>query len=64
MSGWPMFTQVKCTRPTRSTKSLAVVNCTFKEPASVNEGNPDTVWNVGLQRQPNGTWLITEYGQG
>jgi len=34
------------------------------ESQSPSEGNPDTFWTVSLARQPNGRWLIDNYGQG
>ena len=27
-------------------------------------GNPDSFWTIHLQRQPDGRWLIDNYGQG
>jgi hypothetical protein len=32
--------------------------------AGASVGNPDSFWTVYLRRQPDGRWLITNYGQG
>jgi hypothetical protein len=63
--GWSTYSDVRCTPTDLSVSaSRPTVHCTFKESPSRDEGNLDTFWNIGLQRQSNGTWLIYEYGQG
>jgi hypothetical protein len=44
-------------------RDAADVFCSFLESASPVEGNPDTFWDVELQRTSRG-WLIDNYGQG
>jgi hypothetical protein len=41
-----------------------LVYCTFSESQAPAVGNPDSFWTVELQRQPDGRWLISSYGQG
>jgi hypothetical protein len=40
------------------------VYCSFTGSPPEAMGNPDTWWNIAMQRQPSGSWLITNYGQG
>jgi hypothetical protein len=63
-SAYPTFSELHC-RQLSSSGATAVVLCTFKEtqnPAFYVQ--PDNFWTVGLQRQPDGRWLITNYGTG
>ena len=62
-STWPTFSGLQC-RPVSDAGGTATVNCTFSESQAPAAGNPDSWWNVELQRQPDGRWLITNYGQG
>ena len=62
-STWPTFSALSC-RPQAQTASTASVYCTFDESQAPAVGNPDTFWTVYLQRQPTGSWLIDNYGQG
>jgi hypothetical protein len=36
----------------------------FSESEAPAVGNPDIFWSVDLQRQADGRWLISAYGQG
>jgi hypothetical protein len=62
-STWSTFSALRCKQVSGSALS-AVVYCTFKESAAPSVGNPDSFWTVSLDRQPDGRWLITNYGQG
>jgi hypothetical protein len=62
-STWSTFTRLRC-RPLSQDASSATVYCSFDESQSPSEGNPDTFWTVSLARQPDGRWLIDNYGQG
>ena len=61
-SAYPTFSALHCGQFSAS-GTTAVVLCTFKEsqdPAFYVQ--PDNFYTVGLQRQPDGRWLITNYG--
>jgi hypothetical protein len=60
---WSTFTGVRC-QTTSQTAASAAVYCSFTESASPSEGNPDSSWTVWLDRQPDGRWLIEDYGNG
>jgi hypothetical protein len=62
-STWSTFTRLRC-KPLRQDAASATVYCSFDESQSPSEGNPDTSWTVGLARQPDGRWLIDNYGSG
>jgi hypothetical protein len=61
-SRWSTFSALHCRQISRNA-TTASVRCTFKESWSPYEGNPDSWWTVYLDRQPDGRWLITGYGQ-
>ena len=60
---WSTFTGVRCQTTSQAAASAAVY-CSFTESASPSEGNPDSSWTVWLDRQPDGRWLIEDYGNG
>ena len=60
---WSTFTGVRCQTTSQAAASAAVY-CSFAESASPSEGNPDSSWTVWLDRQPDGRWLIEDYGNG
>jgi hypothetical protein len=62
-STWSTFTRLRCKQLSQDGTS-ATVYCSFAESQSPSEGNPDTFWTVWLARQPDGRWLIDNYGQG
>ena len=62
-STWPTFSALHC-QPTSQSATTASVYCTFSESQAPAVGNPDSFWTVELQRQPDGRWLISNYGQG
>jgi hypothetical protein len=62
-STWSTFTRLRC-KPLSQGATSATVYCSFDESPSASEGNPDTFWTVSLARQPDGRWLIDNYGQG
>lgn len=62
-STWPTFSGLHC-RPLSQAAATATVYCTFTESQAPATGNPDSFWYVGLQRQWDGRWLITNYGVG
>lgn len=62
-STWPTFSALHCAQVDRS-GVMASVYCTFSESQAPSVGNPDSFWTVYLERQPDGRWLITNYGQG
>ena len=62
-STWSTFTRLRC-KPLSQDTASATVYCSFDESQSPSEGNPDTFWTVTLTRQPDGRWLIDNYGQG
>ncbi len=62
-STWSTFTRLQC-KPLSQDAASATVYCSFDESQSLSEGNPDTFWTVSLARQPDGRWLIDNYGQG
>jgi hypothetical protein len=62
-STWSTFTRLRCRQLSQAGTS-ATVYCSFDESQSLSEGNPDAFWTVWLARQPDGRWLIDNYGQG
>lgn len=62
-STWPIFSALHC-KPVGQSNSSATVYCTFSESQAPAVGNPDSFWTVDLQRQSDGRWLISGYGQG
>jgi hypothetical protein len=62
-STWSTFTRLRCKQLSAGAAS-ATVYCSFDESQSPSEGNPDSFWTVSLARQPDGRWLIDNYGQG
>ena len=62
-STWATFSALHCRQVSRSAITASVY-CTFKESQAPSVGNPDSFWTIYLHRQPNGRWLITNYGQG
>jgi len=62
-STWPTFSALHC-RPASFGAATATVYCTFSESQAPAVGNPDSFWTVHLRRQPDGRWLIDNYGQG
>ena len=64
-SQWgPPFTQLHCALQTAST-TVAVVHCSFAPITDADTGmDNESFWNVYLQREPSGLWLINNYGQG
>jgi hypothetical protein len=58
---WPTFSALHCDQMSRSA-TTAWVRCTFKESVPIVEQR-DSFWSVYLHRQPDGRWLITDYGQ-
>lgn len=65
VSAWPTFSALHC-RQLSSWGLTAVVLCTFKETLApaFSYFPPDNFWTVDLDQQPDGRWLITNYGQG
>ncbi len=64
---WPRFTDLHCKLVHVASSALPEPNdvddrCTFHE-SGPNEGNPDTFWDVYLQKSGS-KWLIDSYGQG
>lgn len=62
-STWATFSALRCKQVSASAVA-ATVYCSFKESQAPSVGNPDSFWTVDLARQPDGRWLITNYGQG
>jgi len=62
-SAYPTFSALHC-RQISASGSTAVVLCTFNETGGLPGVQSDNFWTVGLQRQPDGRWLITNYGTG
>jgi hypothetical protein len=62
-SAWPTFSELHC-RLISTYGTTASVLCTFKELHSEPGTQVDNFWTVELQRQPDGRWLITNYGTG
>jgi hypothetical protein len=65
-SQWgPPFNHLRCSLRAQTSGDQADVRCTFDD---IND--PDTgmsnvsFWDVYLQREPSGRWLINNYGQG
>ncbi len=64
-SSWgPPFTDLRCHLQSGNDKS-ATVYCTFSPITDADTGmSGDAFWDVYLQREPSGRWLINNYGQG
>jgi hypothetical protein len=62
-STWATFSALHCKQVSR-TATTAAVYCTFNESQAPSNGTPSSFWTVSLHRQPDGRWLITNYGQG
>ena len=64
-SSWgPPFTHLHCSRQSESAKE-AEVYCTYAEINDPRTGmSNQNFWDVYLQREPSGRWLINNYGQG
>lgn len=60
---WPTFSALRCKQASRS-GTAADVHCTFNESQAPADGNLDTFWDVSLERETDGRWLINNYGQG
>jgi hypothetical protein len=65
---WSRFTDLHCKRlkvPSAVLPHAADVDirCTFHESASPTEGNPDSFWDVYMQKDGR-RWLVDSYGQG
>jgi hypothetical protein len=60
---WGTFTRVRCRTLRSSTRTKAIVYCSFHESRSPSEGNPDSFWDIDL-RHAKASWLIVAYGQG
>jgi hypothetical protein len=65
-SSWPLpFRRLHCSLLSPTSATSADVNCSF---AVIND--PDagmsnlSFWNVSLEKNASGRWLITAYGQG
>jgi hypothetical protein len=63
-STWPTFSAVRCRHAIPQSAKTASVSCTFSESQAPAVGNPDSFWTVYLRQQPDGRWLIDNYGQG
>lgn len=63
-STWPTFSSLHCKNAVRQSVSIASVSCTFSESQAPAVGSPDSSWTVYLHQQPDGRWLIENYGQG
>lgn len=63
-SMWPTFSALHCQHAVSPSATTASVYCTFSESDAPAVGNLDSFWTVYLQRQPDGRWLIDNYGQG
>jgi hypothetical protein len=63
ISTWPTFLALHC-KPVSQAATTASVYCTFSESQAPAVGNPDSFWTVYLHLQPDGRWLIDNYGQG
>jgi hypothetical protein len=64
-SDWaPPFTHLHC-RLASGSANTAVVHCSFAPITDADAGmDNESFWNVYLQRQASGHWLINNYGQG
>jgi hypothetical protein len=62
-SAYPTFSALHC-RQVSTYGTTASVLCTFKELHVEPGTQADNFWTVELQRQPDGRWLITNYGTG
>jgi hypothetical protein len=63
VSAWPNFSALHC-RQISAWGNTAVVLCTFNESGGLPGTQQDNFWTVDLDQQPDGRWLITNYGQG
>jgi hypothetical protein len=68
-SSWgPHFKNVKCTQLSGlapQTATSAVVRCTYNTINDPDAGmSNEDFWDVYLQRNTSGPWLINNYGQG
>lgn len=60
----PAFTDLRCHLRSGHAKS-ANVYCSFSPITDADTGmSGDAFWDVYLQREPSGRWLINNYGQG
>lgn len=62
---WPTFSALHCEQVSRAA-TTASVRCTFKESQVQLPGQPQPTisWmSVYLHQQPDGRWLITDFGQ-
>ena len=62
-SKWPTFSDLRC-HQMNADAVTAEVYCTFNESLTPSVGQPDNFWTVELHRQPDGRWLISNYGTG
>lgn len=62
-AAYPTFSQLHC-RQISSYGTTATVLCTFTELHPEPGTQVDNFWTLELQRQPDGRWLITNYGTG
>jgi hypothetical protein len=60
-SMYPTFSDLQC-RQISTGGTTASVMCTFKELHAEPGTQVDNFWTVELQRQPDGRWLIINYG--
>ncbi|MBO0831569.1 MAG: hypothetical protein J2P28_04485 [Actinobacteria bacterium] len=60
-SEYPTFSALHCTQLSRIGMTARVF-CTFKELGGLPGTQTDSLWTVELQLQPDGRWLITNYG--
>jgi hypothetical protein len=63
ISAWPTFSALHC-KQIGAYGTTATVLCTFKEVHVEPGTQADNFWTVDMQQQPDGRWLITNYGQG
>lgn len=60
---WPTFSNVQCKPLSEKATNQKDVLCSFKE-----SGPPgtqlDSFWTITFRKQPNGSWLIINYGTG
>ena len=57
------FSDVQC-HATQQETTTSQVHCTFNIPSRPPDMRGVTFWDVYMERQPPGPWLITSYGQG
>jgi hypothetical protein len=65
---WSRFTDLHCKHLKVPSAVLphagdVDIRCTFHESASPTEGNPDSFWDVYMQKHGR-RWLVDSYGQG